>query len=458
MINAPNGIEAAAGLRESDRATVSDLVNVWRDRLPRNRLRESYYTMHATLKDLEISIPPSLTDINAAIGWPAKAVDVLADRSRFDGFTCADEEAEEELAAIVQANGLRRKYRKAVTSELKSGCAALVVTASDGGPRITAYPATAFSALYDDTTDSVSAVMVVVSVEHRNGKPTNKPDWVDVYTASDLIRLKADDGGYWVAEYVPHGLGRVPAEILAYQSTLERPFGQSRITREVMALTDSAIRASVRGEVSAEFAAAPQKYLLGTDKDPFSGKTKWDAYIGNIFNIDVNRDGQTPTFGQLPQASMQPHTDYMRYLIGRMSACTNIPVSELGQFSDVANSAEAIKAQLEPLILKAECLNDDNGECLVNVARMAIATARGAGFESVAGVEIDARFRNPAMPSVAATTDAAIKLASASQGFAQTPTFWELVGFNEEERKRIDRELREVQGVNLLSAIAGGSE
>lgn len=35
-----------------------------------------------------------------------------------------------------------------------------------------------------------------------------------------------------------------------------------------------------------------------------------------------------------------------------------------------------------------------------------------------------AHFKNPAMPSVAVTADAAIKIATARQEFASTDTFW----------------------------------
>ena len=50
---------------------------------------------------------------------------------------------------------------------------------------------------------------------------------------------------------------------------------------------------------------------------------------------------------------------------------------------------------------------------------------------------IMAHFRNPAMPSVAVTADAALKIASVRQGFAATDTFLEMVGFDQADIRRI---------------------
>ena len=64
--------------------------------------------------------------------------------------------------------------------------------------------------------------------------------------------------------------------------------------------------------------------------------------------------------------------------------------------------------------------------------------------------ELMAHFKNPAMPSVAVTADAAIKIASARQGFAQTDTFLEMVGFSPADVRRIKSQEQRARGVAIL--------
>ena len=63
---------------------------------------------------------------------------------------------------------------------------------------------------------------------------------------------------------------------------------------------------------------------------------------------------------------------------------------------------------------------------------------------------IMAHFKNPAMPSVAVTADAAIKIASARQEFASTDTFLEMIGFDQADIRRIKAQEQRARGQALL--------
>ena len=454
----PIQIAQARGLRGQDRALVLRLVDEWRVHVTRNELRHTYYTMHNKLIDLGISVPPELKNLNAACGWGKKCVDVMVEHSKFDGFTVADPEAQRELDAIVRDCKMRPKYRKAATSALEQ-CFALWFVSRDeaGRARVNAYPANVCGVTWDYAKDDIEAACFVVSLKTLQGGYT-VPDWINVVTDEYLIRIKAQPGGIWAAEYEPHGLGRVPCFAMAYEPTLHRPLGTSRITREVMGYIDSAVRANVNEEIASAFAASAQKYLLGTDGDPFENITKWQAFIGNIFNIDKDEDGDVPTFGQLPQPSMQPLSDHWRLLCGRMSAATGIHVSQFGQVHDNPASSDAIYAENEPLILKVKDWNEDAGSVLSDVAIALLATNRGVSFDAIRAenIGVESRFRNPSMPTLAQQTDSSVKIAAMVDGFSMTETFWEMNGFGAEERSRIMRELRRVQGDRLLMQLIGG--
>lgn len=277
---------------------------------------------------------------------------------------------------------------------------------------------------------------------------------MDVVTPEWLIRLKERRRGWWAAEYVPNGLGHINMFVAAYGADYDRPFGTGRITREVRGYIDSAVRANLNEEVAAAFAASAQKYLLGTDGDPFGNVSKWDAYIGSIFNIDAGDSG-VPQFGQLPQPSMQPLTDHFRNLCAKMSAATGIHVGQFGVMHDNPASKDAIYAENEPLVLSCATWNTDAGIALRRVAVAAIATELGTTYDDVLGEDLGIipHFMNPAMPTLAQMADSSIKIASAVEGFSDTDTFWEMNGFDAAARKRVRRELREVRGQNVLDDL-----
>ena len=64
-----------------------------------------------------------------------------------------------------------------------------------------------------------------------------------------------------------------------------------------------------------------------------------------------------------------------------------------------------------------------------------------------------AHFKNPALPSVAATTDAAVKIASVRQGFGETDVFLEMVGFDQADIRRIKAQEVKARGLNVLAEI-----
>lgn len=456
MLDVTYKVADAVGLAEEDRGLVHSLVHLWHVKRHRNLVRHDYYTMHNRLKDLGISIPPSLRTLDAACGWGKKAVDVMVEHSKFDGWTCESEQAQSILDEVMRREKMRTKYRKAATSALEQCfCLFFVSRVKETGlARVSAYPASVSSAIYDDTVGDITSAMFVVSMMRKDGIPTDEPERINVVTDKALIRLY-NDGHEWHAEYELHGLGHLPAFVAPYEATLERPMGNSRITREVMGYIDEAVRTNINEAIASAFAASTQKYLLGTDADTFEGIDRWQAYIGNIINVDMTSEATTPTFGQLAQPSMQPLTDHFRNLCGRMAAATGIHVSQFGQVHDNPASSEAIYAENEPLILKVRDWNETAGEALRDVAVACVATELGITFDEAEQLDlgIDSRFRNPAMPTLAQQTDSAIKLASVVDGFANTDTFWELNGLTAEERKRVRNELREAAGLNVLSTL-----
>ena len=427
----------------------ADLLALWSCKFPRNRLKMRYYNGKNVLKDFGISIPPQLLNVETIVGWPQKAVDTMAVRCRFDGFTANDAEVQAMLDEVDARSRLRVKYRQATQSTLiHSCCFATVTMDADGRSRIDFYSAERAAARWDDAIGRIAYGMVI------EGFADGQPSEVMMYTDDAAVHLWYD-GGMWDWEAQPYSMGRPTMEALVYRPTFNKPFGQSRINRAVMSITDSAVREALRTEISAEFFTSPQKYLLGADADAFAKKTKWEAYIGNIFAVGRDENGDLPEFGQLTQGSMQPHTDYMRSLAARFSGETNVPISTLGVIHDQPASAEAIYAASEPLIIECEDFNDSARDSLRTLALMALAGELDTPLDELEAryADFTPNFRNPAMPSVVSQTDAMVKIASVVPGFAGTDVFFEQIGFAEDMRRKAENEIKRNSASFTLASL-----
>ena len=446
-------VDINADMPQEYRDMIEDCLGLWAGKLTRNLLKYRYYNGKNVLKDFGISIPPSLLSVETVVGWPQKAVDSMAVRCRFDGFKSPDPEVQAELDELSARSRLNVKFRQAAESALIHSCCFATVNMEDTA-RIDFWSAENAAARWDDAAGRIAYGITIDAFEDW------QPSAITLYATDVVIKAWDTKSGVWEWAYQPISMGRPTMVSFAYRPTFRKPFGQSRITRAVMSITDSAVREALRTEISAEFFTSPQKYLLGADRDAFEQTTKWEAYIGNIFAVGRDENGDLPQYGQLSQGSMQPHTEYMRSLAARFSGETNVPISQLGVIHDQPASAEAIYAANEPLIIECEDFNDGARDSLRMLALMALAAEHGVPL-----ADLDARyadftvnFANPAMPSIVSQTDAMVKLAASVPGFAGTDTFWEQVGFSEDMRRKVESEIRRNSASFTLAGVLEGMQ
>ena len=267
------------------------------------------------------------------------------------------------------------------------------------------------------------------------------------------------ENNIWYAEEHRHKMGRPLMEALVWNATSNKPFGRSRIKEPIRRLIQGYVRTIANATIGLEFATSPQKYLLGVTDEQYDSliNQKFKQYVGSIIASTTNPEtGEKPTFGQLMQGSISPHVEMVRVLATQFSAATGLTVTDTGVVSEAnPTSADAVLAQSQTLVAMAEQLNISNGDSLRTIALMALAILRDVSLGGLSDEDKDivAHFRNPAMPSVAATADAAIKIASARQAFANTDTFLEMIGFDKADVRRIKAQERINQGLELVSEL-----
>lgn len=449
------------GLTNEEHRRLCELADVYVYHQSRNATKDKYYEGHVSLGDvnLGIALPDGLRRLEVGCNWGQKAVDALADRSMFDGFVGSGDAAEL-VARLVADNRLLTEYAKACRDELKYGCVFATLSADPVlDCRIRFHSPAAAAALWSGEKGRIDCGMAIIdTVADEKDKFSWRPHLVNFYT-DDAVIVLTEQHGIWHAERRTHRMGRPLMEPMIWNATGGKPFGRSRLKQAIRALIDDYIRIVANATIALEFDTAPQKYLLGLTDEQYDAvvSNKFKQYIGNILAATSNPEtGEKPTFGQLSQGSLQPHVDKMRLIATQFSAATGLTITDVGIINDAnPTSSDAILAQSQTLVLMAQQLNTSNGDALNTIAQMAQAVARDVSLDELTDEERDvmAHFKNPAMPSVSVTADAAIKIASARPEFASTDTFLEMIGFDQAGVRRIKAQEQRVRGQRLLAEV-----
>lgn len=425
------------------------MLNQWQRKISRNILRTDYYNGKNKLKNLAIAVPDSMSAIDEVVGWPQKAVDVLANRVRFDGFVTTDGNDRDPLGLsdALDRSDFTTILPEAIRSALIHSCSFVNVAGSGSDVQLFFCSALYETGIWDAQRHALRAALAIRSLApDPTGAPSSIPDELTLYEPDCTITIARDGNGrYMVPDggIAEHSLKHVPVYVLAYHQDLHRPFGRSRISREVMSLTDTAVRTMLRMEVSAEFYSSPQRYLLGAE--PPVGKdgrplTGWQAAVSKMLVINRDEDGQLPSIGQFEQMTMAPHTDMLRALAGRFSGATGVPMAQLGVLTDSGpSSAEAIAASETELVIEARNTCDAFGRQLVKAARD-MANLQNEDNEDIDpellhGLQVN--WRNPERPSQAAMADAVLKQVQAIPWLANSTVILEQLGYTDSQITRL---------------------
>ena len=450
-----------AGLPEREQYLLGKLIDVYNSHDTKNQQKEKYYEGNIPLAEvnLGIALPEGMAGLEIGCAWGAKTVDVLAARSMFDGYVSENGETAEELDEIVKGNDLIYEYTKACRDELEYGCTFATLSKSDEiGCKIRFHSPRSAAALWDGEKGRIQCGFAIIDTQPSNDNTIWEPSLVNLYT-DDAIWALERKGSAWTATAFPHRMGRPLMEPIVWNATSAKPFGRSRIKEPVRRLIQGYVRTIANATIGLEFSTAPQKYLLGVTDEQYDEiiNSKFKQYVGSIIAGTVNPEtGEKPTFGQLPQGSITPHVEMVRVLATQFSAATGLTVTDTGVVNDAnPTSSDAILAQSQTLICMAEQLNEGNGTELREIALMALAISEESTIDDLDEEEksVIAHFKNPAMPSVAVTADAAIKIASAREEFAETDTFLEMIGFDQADIRRIKAQEERARGMALIDEL-----
>jgi hypothetical protein len=427
-------------------------------------LLDAYFNGEQLVRDLGISIPPQLKGLHTVIGWPRIGVEALEQRLDLEAFRWADGADSSELEDIAQANDLYDEASLAHLDALTYGREYVTVGSADDpdAPPIITFESPLDMTLMWDARLRMPLYGLRECQDRFDFGLSPDDRLVSLYLPMQTIyAVESESGGWEVIDRDMHGLGMPPVLRMANRQRTADRVGKSEITPEVMSITDAACRRLMGIEVQAEFFGAPARYILGASESAFqdaegNAKSAWETYIGRVLALERDEDGQVPTVGTFPAHDPSGQTKIIDLYARIMATQLGLPPHMLGYTSDNPASADAIRSSEAMLVKKAERRIRRFGATHREAMRLALWVRDGEPPDKARRIETV--WRNPATPTIAAQTDAAVKLAQAGIIPADSDVLLEMAGLTEDQRQRVAADRRRAQGRQLLASLSNVGE
>lgn len=437
------------------------LIGYHLDRLARfqraNALKFAYYEGRQRVKNLGISIPPSLRDIETVVGWPGIAVDVIEERLDWLGWVGETDDVFG-LDSVYRDNGLDVEAPLGHLDALIAGTAFVVVGKGYEGepsPLVTVESPNRVTGEWDGRTRRLSSALSLDAVD-TDGDPTA----LTLYTPNENVTLEKVNYRWTVVDRDEHRLGRTPVAQLVNRPRASAREGRSEITRPIRSYTDAAARTMLGMEVHREFYQAPQRYMLGADESSFTDKdgnvkTGWEMVMGRMLVAPRDEDGELPQVGQFPASSPTPYLEQVRGIMQNFAGEAAIPANYLGFTTDNPASADAIRAAEVRLIKRSERRQTVFGRGWREVGHLALLVRDGKVPEEFSTV--GNRWQDAATPTRAASADEAVKLIGAGVLPADSSVTYDRLGLSMREQRQIKNDKRREQARATLTALSAAA-
>lgn len=449
---------ALPGLSDDEDRTLNMLHERLEAKSERNRLRSAYYDSRRMVRQVGTTIPAQYQRLALVLGWPAKAVDALARRSKVESFVWPDGNLDDlGMRELSDGNFLLSELAQGRTDSLLHGVSFLITTrGTDDEPAALVHAKDALNAT-GEWNNRARRLDNLLSVTSRD--ENGKADGLALYLDGLTITAEKTVGG-WTVDRTEHPWG-VPVDPLIYKPRSSRRLGQSRITRPIMSWTDQAMRALVRLEAHMDIYAITKLVMLGADESIFknqdgSPKESWQIVMGRVFGIPDDEDATNPRadIKQFSAEDPAPHLAHLNFLAKAVAREASLPDSATA-ITDMANptSAEAYDASQHELIAEAEGANDDWSVPMRRTVVRALAIQNGLQEIPAEWSSIEPKFRNPRFLSRAAQADAGMKQLAAVPWLAESEVGLELLGLDEQQIVRAMADKRRAQGAQTLAAL-----
>lgn len=466
-----SGIKRASGLSSEAAWWANLLVDEYARHMPHNEMLRRYYDGRVKVSDYGVGA--EITN-DQTCHWPSKAVDALAERINFEGFSVpegVDDEYRAALAAIEDANNFVNNYNRHLTPKLLYGCMAATVTRNTAGRAVVRFhSADTFTAIPspDGKDGVVAAGLAIARMEFTSwsmGRPV--PTVVNLHLPGNIVELRQVAAGNWVASDGLTAEMEPSLYVFKHNGTgTLNAFGRTRITSFVRTLTDDAIRCMWHMQISGAYYSIPKLIMLNLMPEQYEAvvSDKFKYQLDRVIATEVDESGETRTaIQQLSGNSPQPFVDELRALATQFSGATGVPLNSLGIVQDNPSSAEAIGAAREDICLVANRDINEDRPVLRTVALAALSVQRNTTIERLkaenpALVGLYARFASPVLHTYGEVANFVTQVNSVRDGFGKTDYAARLLGVPDDELDAVKSDEVRASNAAAFSAIFGGEQ
>lgn len=384
------------------------------------------------------------------LNWSALVVDTAEERADLTSFNLKNGKAANDLWDIWQANDLDEGSSQAHVDSLVFGRSFAIVGAGDesgDAPLITVESPLEVHAELDPRDRSVLAAYKTWCEELGDG---SKVEHATLYLP-DGTSWWVKDAGRWDidSEYEPddHGLGVVPVVPIVNRPRTSKssrgrggPLGASELNSAIP-VVNGANKIGTDMMVSAEFHAMPRRWALGFGPEDFQDEngnavSTWSKIAGRIWATEKNaQDGAQ--VGQFPEAQLSNFHDTIKLLGTLIASLYGLPATYMGLAYDNPPSADGIRSLEARLIKRVERKTRAWGNAWERIMRLAAQIEAGQARPELARLE--AKWADPATPTVAQKADAAVKLRTA--GITSQRQTWDDLGYTAEQQAQMVEDL-----------------
>lgn len=428
----------------------------------RNVEATQFYDASTRWENLGIAIPEEMEPwLDTTLGWCGIAVDTLEERLEWTGWV-TDVDDDWGINAAFVDNQLTLESSLLHLDALIYGIGFWSVTRGDEGepdPLVTAE--SPLNTTYEWSRRSRRAAAALTVGERDQ---SSIPQRVSLHLPGEDVILRSsallEPGRWQVEDRITYPHGRVSVIPVVNRPWGSRRMGRSEITRAMRSLQKNAVRTLAGWEIAREFFAAPQRYAMGADERSFvdsDGKplSAWQAYVGRVWAMERDEDGNIPTVGQFPSGDPSAYFTGLRGLGSLFAAEAGLAVSYLGIPTDQPASADAIRAGDARLLKRAERRHTQFGAGHHELGEQIYMLTHATGTVPDEFRGVDESWRDPATPTRAASSDAATKLVSAGILPADSEVTMEWVGLSKSDQRRLKADRGRQRNLDVVRALSG---
>jgi len=426
-----------------------------------NSLRKEYIEGKNRIKDLNISIPPQLKNVKTSIGWAKKCIHAIEERLDFNGWLyTGDEDVRLFLEKLYRDNNISTEQSMVHRDSLGYGKGFIVLGKGNvafGEPEVlvTIEPPTKMTGEYNLRTRRLERAVSVNRDE--KGQVISGA----LYELNQTIYFEAIGKSFEEVDRDVHNLGFVPVVEFINNRDSGSTRGHSELTESLMSKIIGSEKTLLAMTVASEFFSAPQRYIIGTESDPFVDSdgnpltNAWEAIIGRILALPANSEtGNNPTIGQFQANSPEPFIQQVKLYASLVSGETGIPASQLGLNSEGnPASADAIRSSESSLVKTVERKQSQYAASWTEVAKLAILIQFGELPEDIDTLGV--RWEDAATPTISARADAIVKYVQAGILLADSDITREKISIlNDSEKEQLRREFAALRAQQNLANLA----